>query len=169
MARTSKRPTPKRAPPRFWPYGLVLSALLLFLDQYTKYVIRASLAPGMSTKVLPGVWFTSVQNTGATWGLFQDTNTLFVWLSVIAFGLLLFFLDEFKTTVDKIAYTLIMTGLWGNLIDRVSLGHVVDFIDVRWWPVFNLADSCITVAVALFLLERLRTKPDKPKRTPHEA
>lgn len=138
----------------FWPYGTLLFALLLFLDQYTKHAIRTTFPPGLSVNVLPGVWFTSVQNTGATWGLFQDTNTLFIWLSVIAFGLLLFFIDEFRTPIEKVAYTLILAGLWGNLIDRVSVGHVVDFIDVRWWPVFNLADSCITVAIVLYALEQ---------------
>jgi signal peptidase II len=143
---------------RFWPYGVALFALLLAIDQFTKYHIVANYVYGESHRMLPGVWFTYVQNTGTLWGLGNGAslNWVFMWLSVIAFGLLLFFYDQFTTTIEKIAYTLIMAGLWGNLIDRALYGFVVDFIDVHWWPVFNIADSCITIAIVLLLLEQMR-------------
>jgi len=147
---------PPQKPRRFWPYGVTLFAVLLFIDQYTKHIIRTEFPLYYNVKVLPGLWHTYVQNTGATWGMMQDSNVFFIWISVIAFGLLLYFYDQFSTTFEKIAYTLLLVGLWGNLIDRVSFGFVIDFIDFGWFPVFNIADSCITVGIILFLLEQIR-------------
>jgi signal peptidase II len=141
---------------QFWPFGLTLFAVLLFLDQYTKYYIIKNLAAGESVKVLPGLMFTFVKNTGANWGSFQGFNTGFIWLTVVAFGLLLFFYDKFETLVEKVCYTLILAGLWGNLLDRGVHGYVIDFINLGWWPVFNIADSCISVAVVLFIIEQWR-------------
>jgi signal peptidase II len=141
---------------RFWPYGLLLFALLLAADQYTKSAIRASLAPGVSMKIWPFLWFSHIQNTGAVWGSLQNTNDYIIWLTVIAFGLLIYYYDRFTTIFEKVAYTLLLTGLWGNLLDRVLLGHVVDFIDLGWWPAFNIADSCITIGIAVYLLEAWR-------------
>jgi signal peptidase II len=140
----------------FWPYGIALFAILLAIDQYTKHVILQHFALGESRQVMPGLWFTYLQNTGAIWSSFPNMNWVFIWLSVIAFGALIFFYDQFQTTIEKICYTLIMVGLWGNLLDRGALGFVVDFIDVRWWPVFNIADACISIAVVVYLLEQWR-------------
>jgi signal peptidase II len=140
----------------FWPYGLALFTLLLAIDQYTKHIIVANFSLGESRQVFSGLWFTYLQNTGAIWSSFTEMNGIFIWLSIIAFGLLIFFYEQFDTTIEKICYTLIMVGLWGNLIDRGTLGFVVDFIDVHWWPVFNIADSCISIAIVLYLLEQWR-------------
>jgi len=141
---------------RFLPYGLLTFAVLLFIDQYTKRAIYNSYPLGASHQLLPGLWFTHVQNTGAVWSSFPDSNGALIWLSIAAFGVLLFFYDTFTTVFEKIAYTLLLVGLWGNLLDRVALGYVVDFIDLGWWPIFNIADSCITIGVTLYLLEQLR-------------
>jgi signal peptidase II len=122
--------------------------------------------PGESFAALPGVWITYVQNAGITWGLFQGVNGAMIWLSVAAFGLLVFYYDRFTTVLQKIAYALIMVGLWGNLIDRGAYGYVIDFVDVHWWPVFNVADSCITVAIVLLVIAELRRgKETTPSRT----
>jgi signal peptidase II len=76
----------------------------------------------------------------------------------------LYFYDQFTTLVEKIAYALILAGLWGNLLDRVIFGYVVDFIDFGWFPVFNIADSCINVGIVLLLLEQWRRYRIKRKR-----
>ncbi|HIH25088.1 TPA: signal peptidase II [Candidatus Woesearchaeota archaeon] len=153
---TEKQTTKQKTPILFWPFGVFGFALLLFLDQYTKSAIRTALAQGREIDIIAFIKFTYVQNTGAVWGSIPDTNAYLVWLSVIAFGLLIFFYDQFKTTFEKIAYTLLLVGLWGNMLDRVLYGHVVDFISVGWWPVFNIADSCITVGITIYILEALR-------------
>jgi signal peptidase II len=91
---------------------------------------------------------------------------MMVWLSVIAFGLLIYYYDKFETTLEKICFTLILVGLWGNLLDRVLHGFVVDFIDLGWWPVFNIADSCVSVAVVVLVLEQIKeNRADKKSRT----
>lgn len=140
----------------FWPFGLFIFTLLLFLDQYTKNIIIKTIPLGASHKVLSIISFTYVQNTGAIWGSLKDTNALLVWISIIAFGIIIFFYDQFKTRFEKIAYVLLLVGLWGNMLDRVLYGFVIDFIAVGWWPVFNIADSCITVGIVLYLLEQWR-------------
>ncbi len=140
----------------FWPFGLFLFTLLLFFDQYTKNIILKTMSLGTTTKVFSILSFTYVQNTGAIWGSLKDTNALLVWISVIAFGILIFFYDQFKTPFEKIAYTLLLVGLWGNMLDRVLYGFVVDFIAIGWWPVFNIADSCITIGITIYLLEQWR-------------
>jgi signal peptidase II len=155
-SRTPSKNNPAKKSKIFWPYGLALFALLIFLDQYTKRMIMATLKLGESTSVLPFLRFTYTQNTGAIWGSIPDTNGLLVWISIIAFGVLVFFYDQFTTRFEKIAYTLLMVGLWGNMLDRVLFGHVIDFIDLGWWPVFNIADSCITIGITIYLLEQWR-------------
>jgi signal peptidase II len=162
-----KRATRKKAPrvavakkqlpkSRFWPWGIVIFSVLLFIDQYTKNVIITTMQAHQSVKVFPGLWFTYVQNRGITWGLLQGANDIMLWLSIAAFGLLIFFYDRFETTMEKICYTLILVGLWGNLLDRGIHGFVIDFIDVRWFYVFNIADAAISVAIVVLILEQIR-------------
>lgn len=137
---------------------LTLFFSLLVMDQYTKWAIRSMYVPLESHPVFPFLSFTYLQNTGTIWGLFQSTaaNGFFVWLSIIAFGFLLYTYDAFQTPVEKSSYALLMAGLWGNFLDRISVGFVVDFIDLGWWPVFNIADSCINLAIILILIEMVR-------------
>lgn len=156
VAKTAQ--TQKRVERKFWPYGIAIFAVLLALDQWTKNTIVSGFALGESRQALPWLSFTYVRNTGTLWGMLNgaDLNWAFIYLSVIAFGLLLFFFDHFETVVEKIAYTFIMVGLWGNLLDRGLHGAVIDFIDLGWWPIFNIADACISVAIVLLLLEQFR-------------
>lgn len=147
----------KEAERQLLQYG-ALFAILLLLDILTKRYIVTNFYLGESRTAFPGLWFTYVQNTGTLWGLFQNANWIFIWISIIAFGLLLYFSDAFQARWERAAYTLILAGLFGNLIDRVSYGFVVDFIDLGWWPVFNIADSCIVVGIVLILLEQLRKR-----------
>lgn len=140
---------------QFWPYSLLIILFLIFADQFTKRTIMEILPIGFSVKAMPGLWFTHVQNTGAVWGTMQDFNTILIVVSILVFFVLVYFYNQFKTTGEKIAFAIIMAGIWGNLLDRFMLGYVVDFINLGWWPVFNIADSCIVVGVLIFLLDQL--------------
>ena len=155
-----KKPAQQKRPEEkafvFWPFGLLIFSALLFADQYSKSIIVSDYALHQPVKVLPGLWFTYVQNTGITWGFMQGVNEAMIWLSVTVFGLLLYFYDKFETVIEKICYTLLLAGLWGNLLDRGIHGFVIDFIDVGWWPVFNIADACITTGVIVLILEQIR-------------
>lgn len=141
---------------RFLPFGSVIFSIVLLADQYTKHLIAVHFMLGESVNVFPGLWLTYIHNTGSLFGLFQDSNTAFIWLSIFALGILLYFHEEFETTPDKVAYVLILSGLAGNFLDRVLRGFVVDFIDLGWWPIFNIADSAISVGIILYIVMQFK-------------
>jgi signal peptidase II len=153
--RVFAQPTGQRA---LWSYCLLIFAAVLLADQLTKYWMSSSYVVGESHRVFSWLSFTYVQNTGALWSFAQGANAIFIWLSFVAFGLLLYFHDQFRSTIAKVCLALLMAGLWGNLLDRLARGFVVDFIDLGWWPVFNIADSALCVAIAVLLLEQWRTR-----------
>ena len=129
----------------------VLAAYLL--DQFSKYIVMGMLTPGSSTSVVKGVFhLTLVHNTGAAFGIFKEHPLLFVVIAA-AFSLILIIFMIVKrrilSMIEKISLSLILGGTLGNLTDRLRFGYVVDFLDFGVWPVFNVADSCITVGAVL--------------------
>ena len=133
---------------------LIALGLILF-DQITKYFIRTLMEQGQSLPLINNILhITYVQNTGIAFGLFQNTTLLLVWFSLIVLGLLFYFYDK----IDFIPRTLIAAGIIGNLLDRIFLRFVVDFIDFRIWPAFNVADSCLTIGVILLIIFILKKK-----------
>ncbi len=139
-------------------------------DQLTKSAIRAALRPTQSIPLIPSVLhLTYVQNTGAAFGLFQGYTGVFILLSVAVTAWILAVFLRTRSPMPRLTATglaLVLSGALGNLIDRVRFGYVVDFIDIRIWPVFNVADSAITIGVGLLLWQSLflrdgRRTPDK--------
>lgn len=124
-------------------------------DQWTKRLIVAGFAPGDSWPVWPPiVSLTYVQNTGAAFGMFKGQQSVFVAFSCAVIGWIAW---EFLTKPQSMSLTtwgsaLILGGAVGNLIDRLRLRYVIDFLDLHVWPVFNLGDSAITIGVALLLI-----------------
>ncbi len=143
-----------RAPLLPWFIG----ALTLGFDQLSKWAIVRSFEPGASLPLLPP-WLslTYVQNTGAAFGLFKGQQTLFIVLSVcvIVWVGRQFTIPDAVGGAVRWAFALVVGGASGNLIDRVRLGYVIDFLDLHWWPVFNIGDSAITVGVAILILHSL--------------
>ena len=125
----------------------VLGGVLL-LDQLSKILVRALL--DSEVRLLPFFYLNFQKNTGGVFSILQGKNTMLIFLSMIVIGLIVFFIDRFKKE-EMLGIALVLAGAIGNLIDRISLGYVVDFLDFRIWPVFNLADSAITVGVFLLL------------------
>jgi signal peptidase II len=135
----------------------LVAALVVVLDQLTKRAVVASFMPDESRTVVPhGLWLTYVQNHRGAFGLFGAHPLL---LAAIAVGVVLLFYfwyrQEGATPLTHVAFGCILGGAVGNIIDRMRFGYVVDFIDLRWWPVFNVADSAITIGVALLLVRML--------------
>lgn len=99
---------------------------------------------------------TYVQNTGAAFGLWRGSCGVFVLVSVIiaAWVLMELMQRRYRRWPIPLGLSLILGGALGNLIDRVRVGYVIDFLDVRVWPVFNVADSAISVGVGLLLLSQ---------------
>lgn len=129
----------------------IIVTSVILLDQITKFLALRFLQ--LNTPVLLVKNFlnlTLVHNRGGAFGFFQNQWLLFVVVSFFAIGLILYNLKKTNSIILKLSLSLILGGCVGNLIDRLRFGFVVDFLDLRVWPVFNLADSCITIA-ALFL------------------
>lgn len=138
---------------------LIVGMIVIVLDQITKLIVRANIYFGgqwapWSNAVEPFLRIVHWKNTGAAFGLFQNANTLFIVLAFIIAGVLIYFYPQLPQDQKwmRIALGLQFGGAVGNLIDRISIGHVTDFIAVGDFPVFNIADSGITVGTAILLL-----------------
>ncbi len=144
-----------------------MSAFVIVADRLTKMAAVAWLDPLRPTPVVPGFFdLTLVRNPGGVFGLMRDLSegirsvvfTLVPAVVIAAIGLYAWRLPS-QQRLTRTALALVLGGATGNLIDRISLGHVIDFLDVYWrdhhWPAFNIADSAICVGVALMLLEGL--------------
>ncbi len=140
---------------------LYLTAAVIFiLDRATKYFIINILHGGQSIKVFEFFHITLIFNTGTAFGLLKGQNTFFITLSVIATIAILFYSRTHKLDdlLRSLALGLILGGAAGNLVDRIKFGYVIDFLDFRIWPVFNAADSAISVGVALLIFSVLIQK-----------
>ncbi|MBU1198377.1 MAG: signal peptidase II [Nanoarchaeota archaeon] len=120
---------------------IILIALIV-LDQVLKFFIESK----KFFVDLGIVSFHYITNTGASFGIFQNNNVLLAWVSIIVLGLIMLLADKMKKQ-HALPVVLIVAGIIGNLIDRVFRGFVVDFIDFKFWPVFNIADSVICIGV----------------------
>lgn len=142
-------------------FFFLLTGLIVLLDQFTKGCVRNSLQPGSSVAVLPNLFhLTLVENQGIAFGLFQGADTLlFVIITISIIVLIVLGLRSHPgRRLTPWGMGLILGGAIGNWIDRVRMGAVIDFLDFRIWPVFNLADTAITVGVGLFLLELVKDR-----------
>ena len=135
-----------------------IAGVTLLIDQLTKSAVSTLLAPGQSVPLIPSVLhLTYVQNTGAAFGLLKGMTALFILLSlVVAVWIIVEVRSKPALPLSRLwALALVLGGAVGNLMDRVRHGYVVDFLDVRIWPVFNVADSAVTIGVGLLLLPLL--------------
>jgi signal peptidase II len=143
-----------------------LSLPLYALDQWTKQLVLRFISPD-EPRVVISNFFTlvNVTNTGAAFGSFKGNNTFFIVISIIALLVVMFLLVK-RRQVDlwrDVSLALLLAGILGNLTDRLLYGHVIDFLlfnlHVRYadpWPAFNVADSCISIAVVLFIVHSFR-------------
>ena len=144
--------------PKFRAYPWCISSLTLAADQLTKWLIVHNFTVGHSVPLLPPILqLTYVQNTGAAFGLFKGQQLLFIICSVAIMGWIIreFLTDTALPLAIEWGYALVLGGAAGNLIDRTRLGHVIDFLDLRVWPVFNVGDSAITIGVTLLICHAL--------------
>ena len=142
-----------------------MTALAVFvLDRLTKAVAVGRLSWSESVRILPNIFhLTLVRNTGTAFGMFKDYTTIFVILTVVALSYIAYYIVKSKSLDPalNIALGLIAGGAFGNFIDRVKFGYVVDFLDFRVWPVFNAADSAISVGVAILAWKLLFARGGK--------
>jgi len=141
------------------------SALIVILDQLIKFFVVRNMQLHQSIQLIPKLLSLAyVQNTGAGFGLCPDSTKLLIWFSIIVVGLILFLYDKIPDNrCFQLSVAAILGGTFGNLIDRINLGFVVDFIDFGFWPAFNIADAAITIG-AIFLLYNIIKKDIKEKK-----
>lgn len=141
----------------------IVSLIVVALDQATKLHVDYHFDLYESVPVIPGLFsLTYIRNQGAAFGILAESSIrvpFFISVSLLAMLAILWFLKTRHNSqrLGNLGLSLVFAGALGNLIDRIRLGEVIDFIDVYWrqhhWPAFNVADSAITVGVVLLLLE----------------
>ena len=138
----------------------VLGGAMIALDQLTKNLVVNKMQIGESIPIIDGFLnLTSHRNSGAAWGMFQGQMVFFYIVTVVVVGLLLYiYRKEAKNNLlMQLSLTLLLAGAIGNFIDRVLFQEVVDFVDVLIFgydfPIFNVADSALTIGVILMLIE----------------
>ena len=137
----------------------IISVSVLALDQLTKNLISLYFLPGQSQPIIKNIFYlTLIHNKGIAFGLFRGKIVLFIFVSVIIIGLLITLLRKIRKhdLLLKVSLALILAGALGNLIDRLVFGYVIDFLDFRIWPVFNVADSAITIGAGLLVIHLLK-------------
>jgi signal peptidase II len=157
-----------RADPWQWLALIAIALAAVAADQLTKHIVAGQLALDDGVHVVGPLWIRHVQNSGIAFGLFaQSTAVVIVLTSIAILWMLAYFARSgAKHPVLPVALGLVIGGSASNLVDRVRLGYVTDFIDLRWWPAFNLADSfiCIGVVVLLAALLYSEREPRRPQR-----
>jgi signal peptidase II len=144
----------------------LLSLPLYALDQLTKYLVRQFVDPDRPRVVIGGFLdLVNVTNTGAAFGSFKNNNTFFIVISCVALFFVVTLLVRRRShdLWRDVSLALLLAGILGNLTDRLLYGHVIDFLlfDLHVplahpWPAFNVADSCICIAVVCFIIHSFR-------------
>ncbi len=139
----------------------VMAVVIVLLDQVSKDIVQSHLELHAAITVLPGLFnIRLVTNTGAAWGLFRGGS---FWLSIVSTVVLVLLVTCRRallsdSRLDRVILALLAGGIAGNLIDRVRLGYVVDFLDFHWrtshFPAFNVADAAICTGVGLYILSQ---------------
>ncbi len=166
-------PRAKLLPAKWHIIFLLIALVVMVIDQLSKWWIQSFLYVGQSVPEIGFFRFTYAQNTGAAFSIFYGQVEILTIISCLGVILILaynFFIAHrysfLNTPINKIALGLVLGGTAGNLIDRVSLGFVRDFIDIGPWPIFNVADSAVVVGVIVFavfvILESRDSSPERP-------
>lgn len=143
----------------------VIVAILIGLDQIIKYVVLNYLQVQGSIPIINNIFnLTYVENRGAAFGMLQNNQTIFIVVAAISSCYGLYYLHTKKVNnIGKIGILLVISGAIGNLIDRVRLGFVVDYLDfhIIWNYVFNLADCFVVVGTILLCIYIITSEEDK--------
>lgn len=134
-----------------WLVLVLVAGAAVLADQLTKQVVGRTLALGDSVDIAGPFSIHHVENSGIAFGLFGSRTSLVIAVTAVAVGAMLLFFARSgrRHPVLPVALGLVLGGSIANLIDRIRLGHVTDFLDLVAWPAFNLADSFIVVGVAI--------------------
>jgi signal peptidase II len=154
------------ARPRHWAALGAIAAAAIVADQLTKHIVASQLWLDENVNVVGPFSIHHVQNSGIAFGLFAQATGVVIVLTLVAIGWMIVYFSRSgaRHPLLPVAVGLLIGGSMSNLADRIRLGHVTDFLDLRYWPAFNLADSFIVIGVAI-LLGALVSADRAPRRT----
>ncbi|QOX62535.1 signal peptidase II [Anoxybacterium hadale] len=145
----------------------IIIAFILIADQGIKYLIRAAMELNQSIPLIDGIFhITYIHNYGAAFSILQNKTVFLIAVQVIVIsGILVYLVKKRKTEHPMLLLSLamIVAGGLGNLIDRAANGYVVDFLDLRFWPIFNIADISVCVGCGLMVLYVLIIEPKRSR------
>lgn len=151
------------------PVLLAIAVTIMVLDQLTKWLVITRMTLNESIPVCGKfLSLTYCHNTGGAFSLMPGATNFFLVTGVVVSLALLAYLPKLarQHPMPAIAYALILGGAVGNLIDRFTYKYVIDFLDLHWWPVFNVADSGITIGVVLLFVSLILGKDEQPETQP---
>jgi len=149
----------------------LIAVTIVALDQLTKWLVVHAISPEETRVVISGFFsLVQVHNTGAAWGIFKDYNLVLTVISLLAVLGIFLFRHTFQLHRPglRVAFGLVAGGIIGNLIDRIRVHHVIDFLSFFYgpyhWPAFNVADSAICIGVGLYIILSWRSDGTAGKR-----
>ncbi len=144
----------------------IISLICIIIDQIIKIIITTNLEFAKSINVINNFFrITYLQNSGAAWSILSGNRIILILITVLAIFMIYYFLikDKKLNNIDYVLYGTLFGGIIGNLVDRIRLGYVVDYLDFNFgsyhYPVFNFADICIVLSTIILVL--LNIKEDK--------
>ncbi|HIE35698.1 MAG TPA: signal peptidase II [Candidatus Omnitrophica bacterium] len=135
-----------------------IASIIFFIELIIKNYLRLNFS-SQSFPVIKNIFYISVVfNRGAAFGILKNRTTFLIYIGIFFLFLILFLLwkEKKEKIIIKVSYGLILGGALSNLFDRIFLGYVVDYLDFRIWPVFNLADTCISIGIGLLFLDYIK-------------
>ncbi len=150
--------------PQYISYFTLFSLIALAVDQSTKMIIRLSMVQNSTIPVIPEMFhFTFIQNPGAAFGLLPGKKVLLLVIASLVSFLVVYFHRHIRRRdlLTQAALGFIFGGSLGNILDRLVLGSVTDFFDLRFWPIFNFADIFINLGVFLLILRAFQNGREK--------
>lgn len=137
---------------------LLLVLFIILLDQIIKYFVSTNMFLGQSIPVLPQIFhLTYIQNPGAAFGILENQRSLFILIAAVLIVAVIYFYKKIiqLSKLFQVGIALLFGGAIGNMIDRIFIGRVIDYMDFRIWPVFNLADIAIVSGCAIIAFNLL--------------
>ncbi|MBS3113838.1 signal peptidase II [Candidatus Woesearchaeota archaeon] len=132
-----------------------IALFIISVDQLTKFFIKINFQLNQPVPIISNILhLTYITNTGSAFGLFKGLSIFFILFSIVVIIIVFYYLKRIKNNEKTLQFSvgLLLGGTVGNLIDRLFYGAVVDFIDFRIWPVFNIADSAVTISVVFLII-----------------
>ena len=140
----------------------LLIIILVAMDQWFKLIVDKNLFPGESIPVIRGFFhLTYVRNTGAGFGILSGHKILLIIITIIILSVLIIYrYKSRKIRLKEFSLIFLISGAVGNLIDRIRLSYVIDYLDFQVWPVFNLADIMVNIGVGLLIIYIWKSEGD---------